>query len=397
MRAARDHRRRAGALDRRRRPVAAVAGASRSLLVAANYAVFGAGRIPEETGRAHEPRGARAAGALSRRRLGQLARLDPQGAGAGRGGGRRRARAPAGRAASRAGFADRRRPVRRAAAPARARRAGARFRCSTWWRRSRSCCAPRPPPSRRRGARGPVLVCCALGYSRSAAALATWLMAAVRADRRAHAWLAAAAAISVAAARARRPRIAPPCCQGGIDRSDAAAHAARSPPAVATPNCVAVLRRGGASKCLRASASASPAATRAGRSIGADAALAERQGRAPLERAAQRCHVQRAAGDAAALIAPTWRMCCEALGGASAVTELRPHRHRRARQLARLRARSAPARLFRQSQQPRRLRPDLDGAAAGAPPPDAAGRRRRLLERQPAAPLHRRRGCSAPC
>ena len=30
--------------------------------------------------------------------------------------------------------------------------------------------------------RGPVLVCCALGYSRSAAALATWLVASGRAD-----------------------------------------------------------------------------------------------------------------------------------------------------------------------------------------------------------------------
>ena len=99
------------------------------------------------------PGGARAAGALSRRRLDQLARLDPQGAGAGRGGGRRGARAPAGSRASPPGS----RPSSTSAPSCRARastRAGARFRRSTWSRRSRNCCAPRRPRSRTRARAG---------------------------------------------------------------------------------------------------------------------------------------------------------------------------------------------------------------------------------------------------
>ena len=53
-------------------------------LVAANYAFFGAGRIPEGRRRPHEFCRARSAGALSRRRLAQFARLDAQRPGAGR-------------------------------------------------------------------------------------------------------------------------------------------------------------------------------------------------------------------------------------------------------------------------------------------------------------------------
>ncbi len=65
-------------------------------------------------------------------------------------------------------------------------------------------------------ARGPVLVCCALGYSRSAAALATWLVAYGHAD---------SVAAAVARIRAARPRIVL-----GDDAMAAIARAAEPPP-----------------------------------------------------------------------------------------------------------------------------------------------------------------------
>ncbi len=109
-------------------------------------------------------------------------------------------------------FPDRDRPVRRAAAPA----------CSTaGWRAFPTLDLVAPEPQLLRAAaaaieearaRGPVLVCCALGYSRSAAALATWLIACGHAD---------SVAAAVERIRAARPRIAL-----GDDAMAAIAHAA---------------------------------------------------------------------------------------------------------------------------------------------------------------------------
>ena len=66
--------------------------------------------------------------------------------------------------------------VRRTAGRSQHRPPGRASRCSTLSRRSpRSCATPRPASSAAAPA-GPVLVCCAAGYSRSAAAVATWLV-----------------------------------------------------------------------------------------------------------------------------------------------------------------------------------------------------------------------------
>ena len=82
---------------------------------------------------------------------------------------------------------------------------------------------------------------------------------------------------------------------------------------------------------------------------------------------------------------------------ATAVVGLRAARHRRARRVAGLRARSAAARLFCQSPQPRGFRADLDRAAGPAAAADAAGCRRRLLAPRHVARHSSANACSAPC
>ena len=87
-------------------------------------------------------------------------------------------------------------------------RAGTPFRCSTSSRRRPPRCAR--PRRRSKGARGgPVLVCCALGYSRSAAAVATWLLVTGR---------AATADDAIERVRRVRPRIVLETTRGARSR-----------------------------------------------------------------------------------------------------------------------------------------------------------------------------------